>query len=175
MFDALAAGLLAQEALPELADLESKEPVKDLAAELRANPQGVADRVKDKLNQVASEYRLLQEQRLRELESEFRDQRREADAENARLQREKLEPPRARLALVVDQLEELFTSGFSEELQLKFIKALSVLARSGRVFVLVTLRNDFYARYQQFSELVELAKPSGKYDLQPFFKNEFRE
>src|SRR5271165_6015458 len=167
MFDALAAGLLAQEGLPELADLESSEPVKDLADELRANPQGVADRVKDKLNQVASEYRLRQEQRLRELESGFRDQKREADAENARLQREKLEPPRARLALVVDQLEELFTSGFSEELQLKFINALSVLARSGRVFLLVTLRNDFYDRYQQFTDLVELAKPSGKYDLQP--------
>src|SRR5271165_6007407 len=167
MFDALAAGLLAQEGLPELADLESSEPVKDLADELRANPQGVADRVKDKLNQVASEYRLRQEQRLRELESGFRDQKREADAENARLQREKLEPPRARLALVVDQLEQLFTSGFSEELQLKFINALSVLARSGRVFLLVTLRNDFYDRYQQFTDLVELAKPSGKYDLQP--------
>jgi hypothetical protein len=167
MFDALAAGLLAQEGLPELADLESSEPVKDLADELRANPQGVADRVKDKLNQVASEYRLRQEQRLRELESGFRDQKREADAENARLQREKLEPPRARMALVVDQLEELFTSGFSEELQLKFINALSILARSGRVFALVTLRNDFYDRYQQFTDLVELAKPIGKYDLQP--------
>ena len=167
MFDALAAGFLAQEAVPELADLESAEPVKDLAAELRANPQGVADRVKDKLNQVASEYRLRQEQRLREMESDFRQRQRPADAENARLQREKLEPPRTRLALVVDQLEELFTSGFSEELQSKFASALSALARSGRVFVLVTLRNDFYARYQQFADLVELAKPAGKFDLKP--------
>ena len=167
MFDALAAGLLALEAVPELADLESAEPVKDLAAELRANPQGVADRVKDKLNQVASEYRLRQEQRLREMESDFRQRQRPADAENARLQREKLEPPRTRLALVVDQLEELFTSGFSEELQSKFASALSALARSGRVFVLVTLRNDFYARYQQFADLVELAKPAGKFDVRP--------
>jgi conflict system STAND superfamily ATPase len=39
MFDAFAAGLLAEEALPNLADLESKQPVKDLAADLRANPQ----------------------------------------------------------------------------------------------------------------------------------------
>ena len=59
---------------------ESSEPVKDLAAELRANPQGMADRVKDKLNQVASEYRLRQEQRLREMESGFRDQDREAQS-----------------------------------------------------------------------------------------------
>ena len=167
MFDALAAGLLGEEALPKLADLESKQPVKDLAAELRANPQGVADRVKDKLNQVSLEYCLRQEERLRELGSDFRQQQREADAANARLQLAKLQPPRTRLVLIVDQLEELFTSGFSEQLQLKFISALSVLARSGRVFVLATLRNDFYARYQQFNDLVELAKPAGKYDLRP--------
>jgi WD40 repeat protein len=167
MFDALAAALLAAEAIPELADLESSDPVKDLAAELRANPLGVADRVKDKLNQVSSEQRLRQEQRLRELESGFRQQQRAADAENARLQRDKLQPTRARLVLVVDQLEELFTSGFAEALQLKFVSALSALARSGRVFVLATLRNDFYPRYQQFYDLIELAKPAGKYDLRP--------
>jgi WD40 repeat protein len=167
MFDALAAGLLAEDALPKLADLESKQPVKDLAAELRANPHGVADRVKDKLNQVSLEYCLRQEERLRKLESDFRQQQRDADAANARLQLEKLQTPRTRLVLIVDQLEELFTSGFSEELQFKFISALSVLARSGRVFVLVTLRNDFYARYQQFNDLVELVKPAGKYDLRP--------
>jgi WD40 repeat protein/tetratricopeptide (TPR) repeat protein len=165
MFDGLAAALLDEEALPKLADLESKQPVSDLAAELRGNPQGVADRVKDKLNQVSLEYCVRQQERLRQLEADFRKQQRVADATNVRLQLDKLQAPRTRLVLIVDQLEELFTSGFSEELQLKFISALSVLARSGRVFVLATLRNDFYARYQQFNDLVELAKPAGKYDL----------
>jgi WD40 repeat protein len=141
--------------------------VKDLAAELRANPYGVADRVKDKLNQVSLEYRSHQEERLRKLESSFRQQQRDVDAANVRLQVDKLQVPRIRLALVVDQLEELFTSGFSEELQLKFISALSVLARSERVFVLATLRSDFYHRYLQFNDLVELVKPAGKYDLRP--------
>ncbi|MBV8970361.1 MAG: PQQ-binding-like beta-propeller repeat protein, partial [Verrucomicrobia bacterium] len=167
VFDALAAALLADEALPGLADLESKQPVKDLADELRANPEGVADRVKDKLNQISSEYCLRQEQRLRELESNFRHQQREADAASAQLQLQKLQPPRTRLVLVIDQLEELFTSGFSEALQSKFISAFSVLVRGGRVFGLTTLRNDFYARYQEFDDLVELAKPAGKYDLRP--------
>jgi WD40 repeat protein len=165
MFDALAAALLAEPALPELADLESKEPMRDLAAELRANPQGVADRVKDKLNQASLEYRLHQERRLHDLEASFRQEQRDAEAVNARQQLEKLEAPRARLILVLDQLEELFTSGFPEELQSKFITAISLLARSGRVLVLATLRNDFYARYQGFDELVELTKPAGKYDL----------
>jgi hypothetical protein len=41
------------------------------------------------------------------------------------------------------------------------------LVRSGRVFVLATLRNDFYASYQEFPDLIELTKPSGKFDLRP--------
>jgi hypothetical protein len=167
MFDALASGLLAHEALPELADMESKEPIKDLAGELRTNPRGLANRVKDKLNQVSTEYRTRQEQRLREMELRFRQQKRDNDAENASLQRQRLEFPHARLALVIDQFEELFTSGFSEESQLKFVSTLAELARSGRAFILVTLRSDFYARYQKFDELVALANPTGKYDLQP--------
>ena len=74
---------------------------------------------------------------------------------------------RARLALVIDQLEELFTTGFSLEVQQKYISALAGLVRSGRVFILATLRSDFYPRYQEFPDLIELAKPSGKFDLRP--------
>jgi hypothetical protein len=57
--------------------------------------------------------------------------------------------------LVVDQLEELFTSGFSQELRQSYVAALAGLVRSGRVFVLATLRNDFYASYQEFPDLIE--------------------
>jgi tetratricopeptide (TPR) repeat protein len=71
------------------------------------------------------------------------------------------------LALVVDQLEELFTTGFSPEVRQKYISALAGLVRSGRVFVLATLRNDFYASYQEFPDLIELTKPGGKFDLRP--------
>ena len=41
------------------------------------------------------------------------------------------------------------------------------MVRSGRVFVLVTIRSDFYASYQEFPELIELSKPGGKFDLRP--------
>jgi hypothetical protein len=71
------------------------------------------------------------------------------------------------LALVVDQLEELFTTGFSPEVRQNYISAIAGLIRSGRVFVLVTLRSDFYPRYQEFPDLIELAKASGKIDLRP--------
>src|SRR4029077_19277951 len=63
--------------------------------------------------------------------------------------------------------EELFTSGFSLEVRQKYISALAGLVRSGRVFVLVTLRSDFYASYQEFPDLIELVKPGGKFDLRP--------
>ena len=69
--------------------------------------------------------------------------------------------------MVIDQLEELFTTGFSLEVRQKYISALAGLVRSGRVFILATLRSDFYPRYQEFPDLVELAKPSGKFDLRP--------
>ena len=68
---------------------------------------------------------------------------------------------------MIDQLEELFTAGFSLEVRQKYISALAGLVRSGRVFILATLRSDFYPRYQEFPDLIELAKPSGKFDLRP--------
>jgi hypothetical protein len=75
--------------------------------------------------------------------------------------------PKARLALVIDQLEELFTSGLSPAIRLKYVSAIAGLVASGRVFTLATLRSDFYPSYQQFQDLIELTKPSGKADLRP--------
>ena len=80
----------------------------------------------------------------------------------ARRQRERFELPKARLALVIDQLEELFTSGFSPEVRQKYVSALAGLVRSGRVFVLATLRSDFYASYQEFPDLIELSRAERK-------------
>ena len=88
-------------------------------------------------------------------------------ADVARKQRECLDLPKPRLALVVDQLEELFTSGFSPEVRQKYVSALAGLVRSSRVFVLATLRSDFYASYQELPDLIELSKPSGKFYLLP--------
>ena len=68
---------------------------------------------------------------------------------------------------MVDQLEELFTSGFSPDVRQKYISAIAGLVRSGRVFILAALRSDFYSSYQEFPELIELTKPSGKIDLRP--------
>jgi WD40 repeat protein len=164
-FDALAAALLEPHALPTLEDPESLNAIRDLANELREHPDSVALRARDALDHAAREWKIQHSHYLAERERQLRGSGRPGDADLARQQRERLELPKARLALVVDQLEELFTTGFAPEVRQKYISAIADLVRSGRVFVLTTLRSDFYPSYQQFPELIELTKPGGKVDL----------
>ena len=166
-FDALAAALLEPSALPALQDSESQNAIRDLATELREHSDAVALRVRDALDHAAREWKIQQSHSLKERERQLRESGRLDEADLARQHREGLELPKARLALVIDQLEELFTAGFSLEVRQKYISALAGLVRSGRVFILATLRSDFYPRYQEFPDLIELAKPSGKFDLRP--------
>jgi len=164
-FDGLAAALLEPSALPTLEDPESQTAIRDLAIELRDHSKGVALRVRDTLDHAAREWKIQHSHSLEEKERQLRGAGRSEDADLARQQRERLELPKARLALVVDQLEELFTAGFSPDVRQKYVSAIADLVRSGRVFVLATLRSDFYASYQQFPDLIELTKPGGKIDL----------
>src|ERR1700732_3000478 len=166
-FDALAAALLEPSALPALADPESPNAVRDLGGELREHSDSVALRVRDALDHGAREWKIQRCHSLEEKERQLRSSGRLDAADVARRRGGRFELPKARLALVVDQLEELFTGGFSLEGRQKYISALAGLVRSGRVFVLATLRSDFYASYQEFPDLIELTEPSGKFDLRP--------
>src|SRR5215831_8365529 len=166
-FDALAAALLEPSALPALADPESPNAVRDLGGELREHSDSVALRVRDALDHGAREWKIQRCHSLEEKERQLRSSGRSDEADVARRQRERSELPKARLALVVDQLEELFTGGFSLGVRQKYISALADLVRSGRVFVLATLRSDFYASYQEFPDLIELTEPGGNFDLRP--------
>ncbi|MBV8211668.1 MAG: serine/threonine protein kinase, partial [Verrucomicrobia bacterium] len=168
-FDALANALLDSAALPGLENPESLDVVLDLAAELRNHPEAVALRVRDALDNAAREWKLQRAMYLRGKEEKSRSKGATtvSGVIVPRPPAEEPELPKARLALVVDQLEELFTSGFSSEIQEKYVSAIAGLVQSGRVFVLATLRSDFYSSYQAFSELTELTRPSGKVDLRP--------
>ncbi len=166
-FDALADALLEAPALPALGNPESPRAIGELATEFREHPDIVAIRVRDALDQAAREWQTEQSHYLGESERRLRASGRVDDAGLARQYREQLDLPKACLALLVDQLEELFTTGFSPKTRQKYIAALASLVRSGRVFVLVTLRSDFYPSYQEFPDLVEFARASGKFDLQP--------
>jgi tetratricopeptide (TPR) repeat protein len=73
-----------------------------------------------------------------------------------------------RLALVIDQMEEMFThEGILPEHREAFIDVLDAFARSGRVWVICTLRSDFYPRLAALPKLTALKEGTGQYDLMP--------
>jgi WD40 repeat protein len=72
----------------------------------------------------------------------------------------------AKLILVVDQFEELFTvSGISAEDRRLFVQLLAGLARSEAVWVIATLRADFWHRTMEIPELIALAEGQRRIDL----------
>ena len=72
----------------------------------------------------------------------------------------------ARMVIVIDQLEELFTlKGLAEGERGEFGRAIDAIVRSGRVWVVATLRSDLYPRLAEVPELVELKEGQGQYDL----------
>ena len=76
--------------------------------------------------------------------------------------------PQARLLLLVDQLEELFTDDkTSPDDRRKFACLLKSLACDplSQTWVIATLRSDFYAPLAQVPELADLKEGLGQYDL----------
>lgn len=71
-----------------------------------------------------------------------------------------------RLLLLVDQMEELFSSKSqtSESIE-QFFEVLEDLARSGLVWIIATVRSDFYHECQKVSALVRMKNGAGQFDL----------
>ncbi len=176
LFQALAAALLRTRsnepsgcpaALPELGDPESENAQQTLADELRDYPQTAALRVKDKLIEAARAHEAHQRHVLEEQATNFKMEGRQDDAAVKQQTLQRLTTPVARLALLLDQMEELFTLNYAPEALRTFLHAIDVLARSGRVFVLGTLRSDLYPLYQEHETLVALANDGARFDLLP--------
>ncbi len=86
----------------------------------------------------------------------------------ARLAGSMLEHETARLILVIDQLEELFTierKGIDEPQ--RFVELVAGLVRSGVVWVIATMRRDFWYRADEAPELLRLAENKGRLELEP--------
>jgi hypothetical protein len=162
-FDRLGAALLGKFALPELQDEESPDEWQSLASQLRKDPDDAAARIAKVLDQLAHQELDFLAQR----KTEGLPARRSKGVEVLGQKSLGRVKPKMRLALVVDQLEELFTGEVSLVLQRKYISALGALANCERIFIIATLRSGFYAHCQQFPELVELIALSGRYELQP--------
>jgi uncharacterized delta-60 repeat protein len=74
----------------------------------------------------------------------------------------------ARLVLVIDQLEELFThEGLTLADRAAFVTALQGLARSGLVWVVATMRSDFFDRLEGLPTLAQLSAGEARYLLTP--------
>jgi WD40 repeat protein/TPR repeat protein len=79
-----------------------------------------------------------------------------------------LEYETAKLVLVVDQLEELFTvERISLGERVQFIELLAGLVRSGLIWVVATMRKDFWHRADETPELVRLSEGNGRLELLP--------
>jgi tetratricopeptide (TPR) repeat protein len=63
-----------------------------------------------------------------------------------------------RLCLVIDQFEEIFTAGIPKAALDGFTRLLNLLARSEVVWIVVTLRSDFYHRLDEVPDILLLAE-----------------
>ena len=76
--------------------------------------------------------------------------------------------PECRLVLVVDQMEELFSlTRVDAQQRIALVQALAALAESGLVWIIGTMRSDFYPRCAEIPELAALKEGAGQYDLLP--------
>ena len=72
----------------------------------------------------------------------------------------------AKLILVIDQFEEIFTvDSISDADRQVFVRLLAVLARSGAAWVITTIRADFWHRAAEIPDLAALSEGTGRFDV----------
>jgi WD40 repeat protein len=91
------------------------------------------------------------------------------DVSKGETQKLKLESlPKTRLSLLIDQLEELFTLDQLSQQEIEtFLKIIEKLAQSGFVYIIGTMRSDFYHRCADYPTLMALKEGEGQYHLLP--------
>lgn len=160
---ALVQSLATAHALPELfADGTTPKEIADL---IRTQPQGGGLLLRQALTQAGAQALTKQRHEMQKRLDLLVAENRPEDAEALRGKMAGLATPAVRIALLADQLEELFTSDLSPETLANFVRILVALANSGRVFVLATLRSDFYPRCLEHPDLVALMQGNGTYAL----------
>lgn len=139
LFGGLAYALLSQSALPELAAIGYDAG--ELAALLRESPSRAVGALQMGIRRIV---------------------------EAVALAEGRAEPPQARIVVMVDQLEEIFTQPQLTPAEREgFTAALNELARSGLVWVIATMRSDFYPRCAEIPQLSALKEGEGQFDVLP--------
>jgi hypothetical protein len=88
-------------------------------------------------------------------------------AEDAQWERHADQAPRPTLVVLVDQFEELFAQGVSDDERAAFAESLHQLIATGRVWVVATLRADLYELLLKQPELKALKEAGSSLDLGP--------
>ncbi|WP_297421904.1 hypothetical protein [Clostridium sp.] len=84
--------------------------------------------------------------------------------------------PKIKIFIVIDQMEELFTNlHITTQHRDSFVSFLHSLCCSGDVWILANMRSDFYCKVTEISELMEMKKETGQYDLMPLGISEIRQ
>jgi eukaryotic-like serine/threonine-protein kinase len=73
----------------------------------------------------------------------------------------------AALLLVIDQLDELFGASIDDDARARFAKLLGLFARTGRTWIIATLRADLFDRFLAEPALKQLKDDGASYDLAP--------
>ncbi len=135
-FAALTALLIRSKALPELAAVGFAEA--EIAAQLRGDPALAAVPLRQALQRAAAS---------------------DPHAVSSATQK-------GQLILVLDQMETMFTSAaFTDQMRRDVDTLLARLVQSGQVWLIATLRSDFYHRLIELPELNALASGAGQYQL----------
>jgi hypothetical protein len=150
-------------AVPEL--LANGSSVASIAHRLQSHPEAAADLVQGALSGAASVSLREQESTLQDLIEQYRRDGRVEDVAVLERRLAELRPPRVCLALLLDQLEELFTTEYPSDAIRRFLRAVDALAASGRVVVVATLRSEFFVRCAEYPDLLRLKDQAGTVHL----------
>jgi WD40 repeat protein len=175
LFEGLASALTGTDAIPEI--LATGTGSLGLGARLRENPEGLEMYLAGTLQQLARESHEAEKRQLRQKAALLRDQGQVNDAEYIDRLLEVLQFSELRLILGLDQLEELFLleDRFSPTERNRFLAAVASLVRSrtSYVWVVGTLRSDFFSKCEESEDLIQLMKGKGQYHLLLPDSNEF--
>ncbi|HYY28527.1 MAG TPA: WD40 repeat domain-containing protein [Chthoniobacterales bacterium] len=174
LFEGLATALTGPTAISEIL-AAGIEPL-ELATRLRENPGGLEMYLAGTLQQLARESHEAERRRLQQEAALMRGQGRAQDAEYINGLVDALQFSELRLILGLDQLEELFLEErFPATNRKRFLGAIASLVRGKTpyVWVVATLRSDFFSKCEESADLIQLMEGKGQYRLLPPNSNEF--
>lgn len=167
LFASLATSLLAGHALPELS---AEGSIEELATRLRSAPEATVEILRGALRLAAEAEVARQKEQLEKQIREFESKGYDNDVQQCRAAiKNGIPRPKAKLTLLIDQFEELYTSKIAPEQIQAFTHCLRVLLESkdSPVVCVITLASAFYPMAMEDSNLREIASGEGTYSLAP--------